>query len=123
MVHGRIVLGRHRQRSLPARTAVLWDGSLCDGALLNNLPTDVARRLGCGTVIAAEVSVEDDAQFCCERIPRVGELLRDRLLRRNKIRFPSLMELALRASLLHSASLERAALDSADFTLRPPSTD
>jgi predicted acylesterase/phospholipase RssA len=71
-------------------------------------------------VIAAEVSVEEDAQFCCDRIPRVGELLRDRLLGRRKIRFPSLMEVALRASLLHSASREREALDSADFTLRPP---
>src|SRR6202008_4808743 len=108
--------------SLPAAAQpVLMGGQLlCDGALLNNLPGDVARRMGCGTVIAAEVSVDVDAQFCCERIPRVGELLRDRLLRRGKIRFPSLMELALRASLLHSASREREALDTADFTLRPP---
>jgi predicted acylesterase/phospholipase RssA len=124
MVHrrGSLVWAATASASLPgAAQPVLMDGQLlCDGALLNNLPTDVARRLGCGTVIAAEVSVEEDAQFCCERIPRVGELLRDRLLRRNRIRFPSLMELALRASLLHSASSERAALDSADFTLRPP---
>jgi predicted acylesterase/phospholipase RssA len=124
MVHrsGSLLWAATASASLPgAAQPVLMDGQLlCDGALLNNLPTDVARKLGCGIVIAAEVSVEDDAQFCCERIPRVGELLRDRLLRRNRIRFPSLMELALRASLLHSASSERAALDSADFTLRPP---
>jgi predicted acylesterase/phospholipase RssA/CRP-like cAMP-binding protein len=124
MVHrrGSLVWAATASASLPgAAQPVLMDGQLlCDGALLNNLPTDVARRLGCGTVIAAEVSVEEDAQFCCDRIPRVGELLRDRLLRRRKIKFPSLMELALRASLLHSASSERAALGSADFTLRPP---
>ncbi|MFL5384695.1 MAG: cyclic nucleotide-binding domain-containing protein [Longimicrobiaceae bacterium] len=124
MVHrrGSLLLAATASASLPAAAQpVLLDGQLlCDGALLNNLPADVARRLGCGTVIAAEVSVEEDAQFCCDRIPRVGELLRDRLFRRRKIRFPSLMEVALRASLLHSASREREALDSADFTLRPP---
>ncbi|HEV7588194.1 MAG TPA: cyclic nucleotide-binding and patatin-like phospholipase domain-containing protein [Longimicrobium sp.] len=124
MVHrrGSLLWAATASASLPgAAQPVLLDGQLlCDGALLNNLPADVARRLGCGIVIAAEVSVEEDAQFCCERIPRVGELLRDRLFRRRKIRFPSLMELALRASLLHSASSEREALDSADFTLRPP---
>jgi len=124
MVHrrGSLLWAATASASLPgAAQPVLMGGQLlCDGALLNNLPTDVARRLGCGTVIAAEVSVEEDAQFCCDRIPRVGELLRDRLLRRRKIRFPSLMELALRASMLHSASRERAALDSADLTLRPP---
>jgi NTE family protein/lysophospholipid hydrolase len=124
MVHrrGSLLLAATASASLPAAAQpVLMNGQLlCDGALLNNLPADVARRLGCGFVIAAEVSVEEDAQFCCERIPRVGELLRDRLLRRRKIRFPSLMEVALRASLLHSTSRERAALDNADFTLRPP---
>lgn len=127
MVHrtGSLLWAATASASLPAAAQpVLMGGQLlCDGALLNNLPGDVARRLGCGTVIAAEVSVEDDAQFTCERIPRVGELLRDRLMRRNRIRFPSLMELALRASMLHSASREREALGTADFTLRPPVDD
>ena len=124
MVHraGSLLWAATASASLPAAAQpVLMNGQLlCDGALLNNLPADVARKLGCGTVIAAEVSVEEDAQFCCERIPRVGELLRDRLLRRRKIRFPSLMEVALRASMLHSASGERLALDDADLALRPP---
>jgi predicted acylesterase/phospholipase RssA len=124
MVHraGSLLWAATASASLPAAAQpVLMNGQLlCDGALLNNLPADVARKLGCGTVIAAEVSVEEDAQFCCERIPRVGELLRDRLLRRNRLRFPSLMEVALRASMLHSASGERLALDDADLALRPP---
>ncbi|HEU4557696.1 MAG TPA: cyclic nucleotide-binding and patatin-like phospholipase domain-containing protein [Longimicrobium sp.] len=124
MVHrrGSLLWAATASASLPgAAQPVLQDGCLlCDGALLNNLPTDVARRLGGGVVIAAEVSVEDDAQFICERIPRPGEILRDRLLRRRRIKFPSLMELALRASMLHSAHRERAALASADFALRPP---
>lgn len=124
MVHrtGSLLWAATASASLPAAAQpVLMGGQLlCDGALLNNLPGDVARRMGAGTVIAAEVSVEEDAQFCCERIPRVGELVRDRMLRRNRIRFPSLMEVALRASMLHSASREREALDTADFKLRPP---
>lgn len=108
--------------SLPgAAQPVLYHGELlCDGALLNNLPADVARRLGAGVIIAAEVSNEEDSRFACERIPRPGEIVRDRLFRRHRIKFPSLMELALRASLLHSASREREALESADFALRPP---
>lgn len=124
MVHrrGSLLWAATASASLPgAAQPVLHDRHLlCDGALLNNLPTDVARRLGAGVVVAAEVSVEDDAQFICDRIPRVGEILRDRLLRRKKIRFPSLMEVALRASMLHSAHGERAALATADFALRPP---
>jgi len=124
MVHrrGSLLWAATASASLPgAAQPVLHEGNLlCDGALLNNLPTDVARRLGAGIVIAAEVSVEDDAQFTCERIPRVGEILRDRFFRRRKIRFPSLMELALRASMLHSAHGERTALATADFALRPP---
>jgi len=124
MVHrrGSLLWAATASASLPgAAQPVLYERNLlCDGALLNNLPTDVARRLGAGVVIAAEVSVEDDAQFICDRIPRATEILRDRLLRRRKIKFPSLMELALRASLLHSAHRERTALENADFALRPP---
>ncbi|HYH78497.1 MAG TPA: cyclic nucleotide-binding and patatin-like phospholipase domain-containing protein [Longimicrobium sp.] len=124
MVHrkGSLLWAATASASLPgAAQPVLHEGNLlCDGALLNNLPTDVARRLGGGLVIAAEVSVEDDAQFLCDRIPRVGEILSDRFFRRRKIKFPSLMELALRASMLHSAHNERTALANADFALRPP---
>lgn len=124
MVHrrGSLLWAATASASLPgAAQPVLHDRNLlCDGALLNNLPTDVARRLGAGVVIAAEVSVEDDAQFVCDRIPKATEILRDRLLRRRRIKFPSLMELALRASMLHSAHRERAALETADFALRPP---
>ncbi|HEX8244860.1 MAG TPA: cyclic nucleotide-binding and patatin-like phospholipase domain-containing protein [Longimicrobium sp.] len=124
MIHrrGSLLWAATASASLPgAAQPVLMDGQLlCDGALLNNLPADVARRMGCGTVIAAEVSVEEDAQFCCDRIPRAGEILRDRIFRRRRIKFPSLMEIALRASMLHSAWGERAALQDADFTLRPP---
>ncbi|HEX8904404.1 MAG TPA: cyclic nucleotide-binding and patatin-like phospholipase domain-containing protein, partial [Longimicrobiaceae bacterium] len=124
MIHrrGSLLWAATASASLPgAAQPVLLDGQLlCDGALLNNLPADVAKRMGCGKVIAAEVSVEEDAQFICDRIPRPMEIVRDRVLRRRKIRFPSLMEIALRASLLHSARGEREALEECDFALRPP---
>ncbi|HSU15247.1 cyclic nucleotide-binding domain-containing protein [Longimicrobium sp.] len=124
MIHrrGSLMWACTASASLPgAAQPVLLDGSLlCDGALLNNLPADVARRMGCGTVIAAEVSVEEDAQFVCQRIPRPMEIVRDRVFRRRRIKFPSLMELALRASMLHSARGEREAIAASDFALRPP---
>lgn len=124
MIHrrGSLLWAATASASLPgAAQPVLHQGQLlCDGALLNNLPADVARRMGCGTVIAAEVSVEEDQQFVCDRIPRPMEIVRDRLFRRNKIKFPSLMEIALRASMLHSTRGEREAIDACDFALRPP---
>ena len=92
---------------------------LVDGAVLNNLPTDVMRRLGCGTVIASEVGVEEDASFTVDRVPTAGEVVRGRFSGR-RVRFPSIMELAMRASLLHSTWREKEALETADFRFRPP---
>jgi predicted acylesterase/phospholipase RssA len=102
--------------SLPGFAVPVLSGRhlLVDGALLNNLPTDVMRRLGAGTVIASEVSVEEDAAFAAERIPSPWEVMRGRA------RFPSLMEVVLRASMLHSTYLERIAVQDADLCLRPP---
>ncbi|HEX2202712.1 MAG TPA: patatin-like phospholipase family protein, partial [Longimicrobium sp.] len=121
----------HRRGSLDRATAastalpgiappILQDGHLLvDGALLNNLPADLMRAAGAGTVIAAEVSLEEDAAFTVERVPTTGELLRSRF-GRGEVRFPSLMEVVMRASMLHSVGRQREALDLADLTLRPP---
>jgi predicted acylesterase/phospholipase RssA/CRP-like cAMP-binding protein len=110
--------------SLPGVGTPILHGNqlLVDGALLNNVPTDVMRGLGSGTVIAAEVSVEDDSTFSCERVPSTWEVLRGRFSRRGRpaVRFPSLMEVLLRSSMLHSTYRERLALEEADLTLRPP---
>ena len=100
---------------------VLESGQLLvDGALLNNLPTDVMRRLGCGTVVASEVSVEEDAAFTVERIPTAREVLSGRFWRGRPVRYPSIMEVVMRASMLHSISREREAVAAADLRLRPP---
>lgn len=97
------------------------DGLLVDGAVLNNLPVDVMREvMGCGTVIAAEVSVEEDAAFACDRIPTTWEVLRGRWFRGPKVKFPSLMEVAMRSSMLHSIHREKTTIRDADFCLRAP---
>jgi len=70
-------------------------------------------------VIAAEVSVEEEAMFTCERVPTTWEVFRGKFWG-PAVRFPSLMEMAMRASLLHSASRERHSLEEADLCLRPP---
>jgi NTE family protein len=107
--------------SLPGIAPPVLEGCqlLVDGALLNNLPSDVMRQLGAGVVIASEVSVEEDAAFTCDRVPTPRQVLKGRLLRR-PVRFPSLMEVVMRASLLHSVYREREAMELADLCLRPP---
>ncbi|HEV2131244.1 MAG TPA: patatin-like phospholipase family protein, partial [Longimicrobiaceae bacterium] len=108
--------------SIPgAALPVLANGHLLvDGALLDNVPTEVMRELGCGTVIASEVSVEEDATFSCERVPTPWEALRSRFSRRvPPVRFPSLLEVAMRASMLHSIYRQKTALLDADFAFRP----
>jgi predicted acylesterase/phospholipase RssA/CRP-like cAMP-binding protein len=120
---GSLRLASTASGSLPgAAIPVLVDGCLLvDGALLDNLPTDVMREMGAGTVLASEVSVEEDATFTCERVPSPWEVLRGRFgPRRERVRFPSLMEVAMRASMLHSVYREKAALEAADLCFRPP---
>lgn len=109
--------------SIPVFAPPVLEGShmLVDGALLNNVPTDVMRQMGCGVVVASEVSVDDDARFLAERVPTGWEVLRGRFRRGvPPISFPGILEVAMRASLLHSTWREKAALQEADFCLHPP---
>lgn len=108
--------------SIPVFAPPVLEGShlLVDGALLNNVPTDVMRQLGAGIVLASEVSIEEDEHFSAERVPTGWEVLRGRFRRAGRLKFPGIMEMAMRASLLHSTSRERESLENADFCLRPP---
>jgi len=109
--------------SLPGVGTPVLHGNhlLVDGALLNNVPSDVMRAHGAGTVIASSVSVENDSSFTCDRVPTTWEALRSQFFRREGgTRFPLLGEVLLRSSLLHSTYRERVALEEADFALRPP---
>jgi predicted acylesterase/phospholipase RssA/CRP-like cAMP-binding protein len=97
---------------------------LCDGGLLNNLPTDIMRAMGHGTVIASAVSCDESSAFTCERVPTTWEALRARIGRaRHAVKFPTLLQVVVRASLLHSTSSERASITEADLSVCPPLED
>ena len=97
---------------------------LCDGGLLNNLPTDIMRAMGHGTVIASAVSCDESSAFTCDRVPTTWEALRGRIGRsRAAVKFPSLLQVVVRASLLHSTSSERASITDADLSVCPPLQD
>ena len=109
--------------SIPVFAPPVLEGNhlLVDGALLNNLPTDVMRQMGCGVVIASEVSVDDDAAFTAERVPTSWEVLRGRFRwGPSLIRFPGILEVAMRSALLHSTWREASAVHEADVCLSPP---
>jgi NTE family protein/lysophospholipid hydrolase len=124
MVHRRGTLWKAAlaSSSLPGvGTPVLHERHLLvDGGLLNNLPTDIMRRAGHGTVIASTVSVDESGAFTCERVPTTWEAVRARFGAANgAVRFPTLFEVVVRASLLHSAFGERTNVMEADLTVRP----
>ena len=110
--------------SIPVFAPPVLEGNhlLVDGALLNNVPADVMRGLGVGVVIASEVSIEEDASFTADAVPTAWDVLRGRFRRGSAAArpFPGIMEMAMRASLLHSTWREKEALQQADFCLRPP---
>jgi predicted acylesterase/phospholipase RssA len=109
--------------SLPGvAVPVLHEGDLLvDGGLLNNVPGDVMRDLGCGRVMAANVSVEEESSFVCERIPSVREVFWSRFGRRKlEVGFPSIAEIVLRSAMLSSIGRERVVMRDADVVFRPP---
>lgn len=123
MVHRRGTLWKAAlaSSSLPGvGTPVLHQRQLLvDGGLLNNLPTDIMRRMGHGVVIASAVSVDESGAFTCERVPTPWEAVRSRFRNGSGIRFPSIFEVVLRASLLHSSFRETASVLEADLSVHP----
>lgn len=107
--------------SLPGVAVPVLEGEhlLVDGGLLDNLPTTFLHGMGCGTVIASEVTVERDSRFLRYRIPTTWEALRTRA-RKSLESFPSIAEVAMRAALLHSTSRQHAAIQEADLAFCPP---
>jgi len=101
---------------------VLADGQLLvDGALLNNVPGDVLRQLGCGRVVISEVSVEQDEEFCCTRVPTVWEVIKRKFTRKKETKpFPSMLEILMRAAMLASARREKEIMADADLVFHPP---
>jgi NTE family protein/lysophospholipid hydrolase len=93
---------------------------LVDGGVLNNLPTDVMRRAGCGTIIASVVSAQVTATFTCERVPSVWEVVRGRIIGQPKASpFPTIVEVMMRATGLNGARREALSALEADVVVRP----
>ncbi|MGZ5432366.1 MAG: cyclic nucleotide-binding and patatin-like phospholipase domain-containing protein [Thermoanaerobaculia bacterium] len=101
---------------------VLANGQLLvDGALLNNVPGDILRDLGCGRVMISEVSVEQDQEFACAHVPTVWEAVKGKFSRKKDCKpFPSMLEILLRAAMLGSARREREIMKDADLVFHPP---
>lgn len=120
---GSLLWGVTASASLPGvAIPVLENGQLLvDGALLNNVPGDILRELGCGRTMISEVSVEQDQTFACVRVPTVWEVVRAKITRRKQVNpFPSLVEILLRAAMLGSARRERDIMNNADLVFHPP---
>ncbi len=118
---GKLRHGATASANLPGvSTPVLHDRHLLvDGGVLNNLPTDVMRRAGAGTVIASMVSAQVTAAFTCDRVPGAWEMLRGQITGRRTAKFPTLVEVMMRSAVLHSASREKASAQEADLAIRP----
>jgi predicted acylesterase/phospholipase RssA len=108
--------------SLPAFAPPIIEGThlLVDGGLLANVPVDAMRAKGCGVVIASQVTMNEDASFAAERVPTAWEAFSGRLRRRPPLRFPTLLEVAFRSTMLQSTFRARQAVEDADFCLYPP---
>jgi NTE family protein len=106
---------------------VPWQGELLvDGGLLNNLPVDVARRLGGGPAIALDASATVDLRTDLETRPEMSgwpHLVRALDPRARGRRFPNIMEILSRAATLSSEHGEERARRDADLYLRPPTDE
>ncbi|ESK55019.1 patatin-like phospholipase family protein [Acinetobacter tjernbergiae] len=104
---------------------VAWrENLLCDGGVINNLPTDVMQNLERGTIIASNVSLHDDI-----RVPGIGldqpdqsallnwnKLIKDKLLHA-----PRLAEILMRtATLASDTMIQTAAIERANLHIRMP---
>ena len=99
-----------------------WKGSLlCDGAVVNSLPTDVMQELARGLIVACDVSTEGaiaapgaqgaDPDFEAVHEPGPGE---------QKV---NMMDVLFRTTSLSSESSSRARSERADLYLRMPVGD
>ncbi|BCS31809.1 cyclic nucleotide-binding protein [Luteitalea sp. TBR-22] len=117
---GSLLLAVTASSSLPAVIVPTQAGDhlLCDGSLFNTLPVNLARASGCGTVIASRVSVPQDKDFVYEQIPSLREVLGAKL-RRRPLRYPSIMSVLLRSSMLAAVDQENKESLSADLLFAP----
>jgi NTE family protein len=99
---------------------IAYEGELlCDGGVVDNLPTDVMQALERGSIIASNVSTEGDI-----RLPGAGVGVPDpeALLRyKGRIPPPRLSEILMRSATVTSATSMAVAAERADVYIRMPS--
>ena len=94
---------------------------LVDGALLNNLPGDVMRRLGGGWVIAVDVSPERDLEVRSGRPPSAWRVLLGWLLPFARAPWhPTIFDVIMRATVLASIQQAEQVRKTVDLYLQPP---
>ena len=102
------------------------DGNmLVDGAVLNNLPVDVMRRLTAGPIIAVDICPSVDLAFGRghRHTPPPWQLMRSAVEHSERRRFvPPIFRILHRTALLRSERQRREAVREADLYLTPPVT-
>ncbi|MGH8577422.1 MAG: cyclic nucleotide-binding and patatin-like phospholipase domain-containing protein, partial [Gammaproteobacteria bacterium] len=94
---------------------------LVDGGVINNLPGDVMRQRGGGSVIAVNVSAADDLRFPPSGIPSEWRIFWNKLLPfARPVSVPSLAAIVMRTLLLASANRTALVERDADLVLKPP---
>ncbi len=104
---------------------IAWhENLLCDGGVINNLPTDVMQHLERGVIIASNVSMHGDV-----RAPGAGLELPDqtallnwhKVIKDKLLRAPRLAEILMRtATLASDTSIQTAAIARANLHIRMP---
>ena len=92
-----------------------------DGGTVNNMPVDVMERQGAGVIVAVDLASDFVREVDYDWVPSGRQILVDRFRPRAKRRHevPSLPEVLLNASVLHSISHQKRMRERADLCVRP----
>jgi predicted acylesterase/phospholipase RssA len=98
------------------------DGRLAvDGAVINNLPIDIMQQKPVGTIIAVDLSADQEVRVSYSAMPSAWTVLRGRYLPfARKYRVPGLSTVLLKATELGTLERVRKISQQADLLLRPP---
>lgn len=109
--------------SLPGIAVPVLDNGnlLVDGGVTNNLPGDVVRDLGAGSVIVVNVSSEQNLSIDRDEIPSSWDILCSRILPfRERINVPGILDILMASTMLSSQARTNAVIRDADVYFHPP---
>lgn len=94
---------------------------LIDGSSVNNLPVDVARRMGVGRVVAVDLDLTVERTLGYTEIPSSWSLLRRRFLPGGKrLPVPGLASVLMKSTMLAGAERAARVRDEVELYLSPP---